>query len=116
MQALSKIFRPPSVGDWIFVDAGLERGRGRGALDSKGPGTARGLFTYQKLANRAYRGSTHKYQGYPDLPSTTQAFPDLSPEAQLVSATSAGLRAAGCCFGATEGGRMADIYARMGFF
>ena len=32
------------------VDAGLERGRGRGAPDSKGPGTARGLLTYPKLA------------------------------------------------------------------
>ena len=28
------------------VDAGLERGRGRGALDPKGHGTARGLLTY----------------------------------------------------------------------
>jgi hypothetical protein len=28
------------------VDAGLERGRGRGALDPKGHGTVRGLLTY----------------------------------------------------------------------
>ena len=32
------------------MGAGLERGRGRGALDSKGPGTALGLLTYPKLA------------------------------------------------------------------
>ena len=28
----------------------LERGRGRGVLDSKGPGTARGLLTYPKTS------------------------------------------------------------------
>ena len=32
------------------VDVGLERGRGRGALDSKGPRTARGLLTYPKTS------------------------------------------------------------------
>jgi hypothetical protein len=30
--------------------AGLERGRGRGVLDSKGPGTARGPHTYPKTS------------------------------------------------------------------
>ena len=31
------------------VDAGLERGRVRGVLVSKSPGTARGLLSYQKI-------------------------------------------------------------------
>jgi hypothetical protein len=41
------------LGSGSNVDAGLERGRGRGVLDSKGPGTRVDCLLTQKLANRA---------------------------------------------------------------